>query len=81
MTIRLNAKELAKIDKLRGDESISIAKVVKRSAMNTSPRKRQIVRLKQKIDDLQKQLDARNVAMILIKDKLQSTLDIIEAGE
>ena len=79
--VRLNATELAKMDKRRGDKSISMGRFIKECAIQASPSKAQVVRLKQKVDDLQKQLDARNVEMILIKDKLQSTLDIIKAGE
>ena len=81
VSVRLNATELAKMYKLRGDKSISIGRFIKECAIQAFQSKAQVVRLKQKVDDLQKQLDARNVEMILIKDKLQSTLDIIKAGE
>ena len=69
VSVRLNATELAKMYKLRGDKSIVLA-----GSNVQFPQRAQVVRLKQKVDDLQKQLDARNVEMILIKDKLQSTL-------
>ena len=81
VSVRLNATELAKMYKLRGDESISIGRFIKRSAMHTSPKKVQIMRLKEKVDNLEKLLDTRNVEILRIKDKLNSALGIIEAGE